>query len=123
MNLVDQAEIDLAITLEDAENGFGVPVVLIDPFGTVYSLSGQTTDIGFFIDPNTGVGMAGRTAEIVFRLSTLFALQEKEELPSKNWKFQTIDVNGKTWNFSLDLPLVDRKIGIMKMTVGLLDVS
>lgn len=123
MNLNVQAENDLSFTLEDVENGFAVAVKMTDPFGTVYNLNGQTTDIGFFIDPGTGVGMAGRTSEIIFRLSTLFALQTVETLPTKKWKFQTVDVNKKTWNWSFDLPVVDRKLGIMKMIVGLLNVG
>ena len=42
MNLREQAEADLAVTLEDTEHGFGLPVELISPHtGTRYPVSGQ----------------------------------------------------------------------------------
>jgi hypothetical protein len=54
MNLREQAESDLSVTLEDSDSGFGLPVELIDPDGAVYTgITGQvlydstgTTDAG-----------------------------------------------------------------------------
>ena len=122
MNIVEQAEKDLSFTLEDKDNGFAVDAILTDPNNVSYTIKAQTTDIGFFIDPGAGVGIRGRNVEIVFRLSTLLA--QGATLPiKKNWKFQFVNVNIETWDFAVELIDVDRKLGVVKMIVGLLDAS
>jgi hypothetical protein len=44
MNLRAQAEADLAVTLEDGASGFGMPVILIAPDGTIIDKKTGTTD-------------------------------------------------------------------------------
>lgn len=114
MNLVEQAKKDLAVTLEDKENGFGVDIELTDENNNLYYATGQTTDIGFFIDPGTGVGVAGRTAEVSFRLST-FCVQSGGKLPTHGW---IVSYQNKI--FSIQEPIIDRKLDIIKLTLGLL---
>ncbi len=128
MNLVEQAEADLSFTLEDKDSGFGISVVLIDTSGTRYGDAGelivQSTDIGFGIDPQTGVLMDGGTAEINLRLSTLISVVGST-LPGKGWKVEINheDTEDITRTYELRDKFVDRKLGIFKMALTLVDTS
>lgn len=114
MNLNALAESDLATTLEDVDTGFGVALILND--GTTdYPLNAQTTDIGFFIDPETGIGVAGRTVEITVRISTLTGLGGGE--PKKTWTGSYTDTNGNSWNFGVQQGRPDRKLGIYNILI------
>ena len=127
MNLVEQAETDLGFTLEDKNSGFGISVVLIDTSGIRYGenneLIVQSTDIGFGIDPQTGVLMDGGTAEINLRLSTLLTVTSGV-LPEKGWKVEITNKNtdNQLYTFELRGKFVDRKIGIFKMALTLVKV-
>ena len=121
MNLNDVAENDLSFTLEDEVYGFGVDIKLTDENQVDYNLTGYTTDHGFFIDPGTGVGASGRNAEIGIRLSSLITLGGGT--PTKKWKFETPDANGNLHKYSIEETQNDRKIGLFKMIVGVLDAS
>ena len=117
MNLIEQAESDLSFTLEDADNGFGVALTLIDGQANSYPVNVQTTDIGFFIDPQTGVGVAGRQVEITVRISTLTGLGGG--YPSKNkddpWIGLYTDTNGNQYNVKVMQNRPDRKIGVYNL--------
>lgn len=115
MNLAQQAEADLSFTLEDVDNGFGVALTLTDDSSVDYAISVQTTDIGFFMDPETGIGVAGRTVEVVVRISTLAGLGGG--YPSKDWTGQYTDTNGSTWAFAVQKNEPDRKLGVYKLTL------
>ncbi|MBP7735950.1 MAG: hypothetical protein KA369_08260 [Spirochaetes bacterium] len=122
MNLLEIAERDLEHTLE----ANGVPVILIDGDGTRYGTDGklkaQTTDIGFFIDPGSGVGVRGRTAEVNFRLSTLIRIGA--DIPDKKgWMIESTDIAGNPWTFAVEEALVDRTVGVVKITVGVVNVG
>lgn len=124
MNLIEQAESDLSFVLEDDVSGFGISVIVISPAGDTYSLVGQSTDIGLIIDPNTGIGVRGRTAEITFRLSTV--LGEIGEIPDKSetgtgWLLQITNVNGDEWTFAVGQADVDRKLGLVKIALELVE--
>lgn len=128
MNLVEQAEADLSFTLEDKTSGFGISVVLIDPsnnrFGENDELIVQSTDIGFGIDPQTGVLMDGGTAEINLRLSTLISVVGAT-LPGKGWKVELNheETENITRTYELRDKFVDRKLGIFKMALTLVDTT
>ena len=128
MNLVEQAETDLGFTLEDKTSGFGISVVLIDPsnnrFGENDELIVQSTDIGFGIDPQTGVLIDGGTAEINLRLSTLLTVTSGI-LPEKGWKVEVTNENtdNQLHTFELRDKFVDRKLGIFKMALTLVDTT
>lgn len=114
MNLSEQAETDLEFTLEDSITGFGIALILND--GTKdYPLNCQTTDIGFFIDPETGIGVTGRTTEITARISTLTGLGGG--IPAKSWTGQYIDTNGNIWNFGIQQNRSDRKLGVYNILI------
>ena len=120
MNLVEQAESDLSFTLEDSVNGFGIDFIIVDPDKNEYSLTGQTTDIGFFIDPGTGVGVNGSYAEVTFRLSS-FVSEGGTKFPERldGWFIKNVSINSieSTKNYSMQIAPIDRKLGIMKMIV------
>ncbi len=125
MNLVTQAEADLSFTLEDKTSGFGVKIVLIALDGTRYGdndeLIGKTTDIGFRIDPQTGSLFVGRTAEVDLRLSRVLSVVG--EIPSRGWKVEMTS-GEQSWTFTLrEGTADDRKIGIFKMILNLVEVA
>ncbi len=128
MNIVEQAEADLSFTLEDENSGFGISVVLIDPSNNRYGendeLIVQSTDIGFGIDPQTGVLMDGGTAEINLRLSTLLTVTSGV-LPEKGWKAEITNVktDNQLYTFELRDKFADRKLGIFKMALTLVDTT
>ena len=126
MNLVAQAEADLAFTLEDTESGFGIDFTIVDPEKNEYKLKGQTTDIGFFIDPNTGVGSNDRYAEINFRLSSFIA-EGGTEYPEVNtgWYIKDVASNGirSSENYSIQITPIDRKIGLMKIIARMVELT
>lgn len=113
MNLNDIAESDLEFTLEDSENGFGVNVILYDLNDNEYNATLQTTDIGFFIDLQSGVGVQSRQVEVHGRISTIETAAA--DLPCKNWRIDYVDTNGKTWSCSIVNVIPDRKLGIYRM--------
>ncbi len=125
MNLVRQAEEDLSFTLEDKTSGFGVKIVLIALDGTRYGdndeLIGKTTDIGFRIDPQTGTLIVGRTAEVDLRLSTVLGCVG--EIPSRGWKVEMTS-GEQSWTFTLrEGTADDRKMGIFKMVLSMVEVA
>jgi hypothetical protein len=124
MSIIDIAESDLSFILEDSDDGFGVPITVTLPDQTTKVINGQSTDIGLLIDPSTGVGVRGRNCEVVFRVKTVLA--ELGSIPSKSvslesWLFSHTNTNGETWLFALEQVDVDRKLGIVKMLLGLIE--
>jgi len=126
MNLVDQAESDLSFTLEDSVNGFGIEFTLVDPDKNEYEMIDQTTDIGFFIDHGTGVGVNGRHAEVTFRLSS-FVEKGGTAYPEKatGWFMKNVSHNGikGTDTYSINMAPIDRKIGIMKIIANMAETK
>ncbi len=133
MNLVEQAEADLSFTLEDKDTGFGISVVLIDGSGTRYGeadeLIVQSTDIGFRIDPQTGVLIVGRTVEINLRLSTLLTVTGgllPGKITGSEWKAELTNTqtDNQLWTFVVrEGAFVDRKLGIYKLTLDIVDTT
>jgi hypothetical protein len=121
MNLVAQAEQDLTFTLEDKNNGFGIELTFFDgrvdeddaPISN--KIICQTTDIGYFIDPQTGCGVAGRQVELTCRISRLDNLGYS--YPKKNWIIEYKDTNNNTYNLSIQQVRPDRKLGVYNLLV------
>jgi hypothetical protein len=128
MNIVEQAEADLSFTLEDKTSGFGVAIVLINKsnvrYGEADELIIQSTDIGFRMDPQTGALIVNRTAEINLRLSTLLTVTTNV-LPEKGWKIEITNAQSDNikWTYALREAIIDRKLGIFKMTLALVDTT
>jgi hypothetical protein len=79
MNLRAQIETDLEQTLEDP-NGFGLPVVLVAPDGTVYDKSANDPDVDLCgqvlydskrVDPETGLDIIIHQPVVTLRRSSL----------------------------------------------------
>jgi hypothetical protein len=121
MNLIQQAELDLAFTLEDKTNGFGVELSFFD--GSLdddddpieRKIVCQTTDIGYFLDPQAGIGIAGRQVEITCRISTLDNFNMT--YPKKSWTIGYVDTNDKTWVLSIQQVRPDRKLGVYNLVL------
>lgn len=111
MNLLKIAESDLSFTLEDSETGFGIDLTFIDQDLNEYKVTGKISDIGFFIDLQSGVGVSGRTCELTIRISSL------TEYPKKSWKCIYTDTNGNEWNCYVADVKPDRTLGIYLITL------
>lgn len=119
MNLRLQAEADLAITLEDSASGFGWNVTVRDPSDNQSGLIGQSNDIGFLIDPETGQGSASRQATVVLRLSSLEAAGFGipvgiSDSSSKPWTITFDDINGHPFTFKVSESHPDRQLGVVR---------
>ena len=119
MNLRDIAEQDLETTLEDAQMGFGWSITLTDPKGRTGNFVGQSGDIHFLIDPETGQGISGRFAHVAIRIkSILDSSAGFQELPSKEWKIIFNDLYGSAYNFIIEEARPDRTLGLITCLLG-----
>ena len=113
MNIIEQAESDLSFTLEDNINGFGVALTFFNSLGDPVVIICQTTDISFFVDPDTGAGVSSRTGEVTARLSTLRSSDIPE--PTKNTKINYITTLGISYTTKVAETFYDRKMGVVQM--------
>lgn len=112
------AENDLAFVLEDSAYGFGWPITITDPTGTVLNLTGTSSDIAQIIDPDTGQVVSGRLATIAVRISTLqptFATLPEGVIDAavKPWLVAFDDINGKSYTFKVAQSNPDRELGVL----------
>jgi len=112
MNLIEIAESDLDFTLEDTETGFGVDLIFLDSESEEVTISCQTTDISYLIDPETGQGVESRTVEITGRITT-FVLSDVS--PAKGSIVKYYDTNGNLYKSCIKQIMPDKKIGILKI--------
>jgi hypothetical protein len=112
MNLNSIAESDLAFTLEDTDNGFGVDLTFLDSEGEEQIVSCSTTDISYFIDPQTGEGVSSRQVEITARLSTFEA---NNITVIKGSIVQHYDTAGTKYKSCVKELRPDRKLGVLNM--------
>ncbi len=127
-NLRQQAESDLAFTLEDDANGFGWAISVTNPSGTTVVLKGQSGDISKLIDPNTGEAVAGRLATATLRISSVKAafsgeLPEGINDPAKKpWLCEFADLGEISYKFKVIKSEPDRTLGFVALTLGLYKV-
>lgn len=112
MNLNDIAESDLDFTLEDTETGFGVDLIFLDSECEEKTISCQTTDISYFIEPETGQGVESRTIEITGRIKTF---ENNNVSPVKGAIVKYYDTNNNLYKSCIRQVMPDRKIGILKI--------
>lgn len=121
MGLRELAAADHRAIVEDRTGGFGWPVSVTDPNGVTAALVGLETDIGYFIDPDTGQGVSGRKSAI--RL-TLAALSEAglgiprgiADGTSRPWLVSFVDiVSGATLTWKVARSMPDRAIGAVDL--------
>jgi len=123
VNLRELAEADLAVTLEDAADGFGWPITVTDPDGTSAALTGQSGDVSELIDPDTGQAVSGRFAHVSLRLSSLYAAglgmpKGIAESGRKPWRIAFPDINGVAYLFEVRHSKPDRTMGVVTCTLG-----
>lgn len=121
MNLASLAESDLKITLEDSETGGAELYTLYSPKGDAYPVSGIGGDIGFLLDAN-GEPVQGRSIIRTCRISTVekYETQDSGKLfPSKGWRAEIRDVNGKLWKTNVVRNEPDRALGVYRLTLSL----
>lgn len=116
------AEKDLGITLEDAENGFGMPATVTDPAGNVASLNVQSGDVHLLYDSGTDAKINNRTAHISMRISSLEAagLAIPRAQPNQNlnpWRFEFADATGKIRKFMVSDVMPDRTLGVVTVII------
>ena len=118
MNLRLQAEADLGSIMEDTVGGFGWPITVTDPDGTVQPLVGLSTDIAQVIDPDTGQIVSGRLASVSIRIGALTAAgltlpRGVAERAKKPWLVTFDDINGNPYTFKVQSADPDRAIGLV----------
>ena len=99
--------------LEDHDNPLNL--FFKDNLDAFQQINCQTTDIGFFIDMQTGEGVVSRSAEITARLSTL----KTKNIPDidRNVFIKYFDTAGNEYKMKVTQPMYDRKIGLIRMSV------
>ena len=118
MNLNALAEQDLAVTLEDAVDGFAREFRLTDPNGTEYALTGIVNDTGLTFD-TVGNAISGRMISISYRLSKLADADGAYIRPGRGWQARIVsDESGREYTAYVTDFRPDRRLG-----VGLLILS
>ena len=122
MSLRVLAEQDLGTILEDATTGFGWPITITAPDGTIRPLTGFSDDIAQVIDPETGQAVSGRLASVAIRISSLTVAFPTQGLPkgiadrtSKPWLVAFEDINSNPHTFKVAQSNPDRAIGVLAL--------
>ncbi len=125
MGLRELAELDLALTLEDAVNGFGFSITVTDLSGVSADFTGQSSDIRFFIDPETGQGVASNKAHVALRKSTLeaSALTIPNSGMLKGFKIDFKSINGFAYKYVVQETWPDKTLGMITCLLGSLTVG
>ena len=119
MKLLDLVEADNAFLLEDTVDGFGrsasfqAPTVAPDPAPDPIVVGVQYIRIGVKMDPTTGLTVAGDTAHITARISSLGAT-----MPTDGWTVTVTDSTGtaNTYKIEKGKTMQDRVLG--RVTFG-----
>lgn len=124
MSLRQQAEADLGLIIEDETSGFGWPITVTDPSGTVRPLTGLSDDIAQIIDPDTGEAVSGRLASVALRISSLttagLALPVGiADSGIKPWIVEFDDINGNPYKFKVSQSNPDRALGLVTLLLEL----
>ncbi len=118
MGLRAQAALDLAIFLEDQDEGFGWPITVTDPDGVSATLSGYSTDISEQMDPETGMAVSNRVASVAIQIKALTdaGLGIPKDIPdaaSRPWRVTFDDIDGNEHTYKVSEGRPDRAIGLV----------
>lgn len=124
MSIRQLAESDLGLILEDGATGFGWPITVTDPSGTVRPLTGFSDDIAQIIDPDTGQAVSGRLASVALRISSLTLAglglpKGVADAGSKPWLIEFDDINGNPYKFKVSQSNPDRALGLVTLLLEL----
>ena len=120
MNLRIQAEADLSVTLQDGDSGFGWPAIIEDTDGHTIGndvnapFYCQVGRVGFFVDPDTGVGVDGDIAHVAARISDLTAAGFDVE-GAKEYLVTTANVSGTPVSYAVRKVMPDNTLGILTL--------
>lgn len=114
MDLHQLAESDLAFTLE----GDGQTVTVTNPAGTSAPLKAISNDISLLIDPETGVPVSGRNANVALRVASLRAaglempvgIEDGAQVP---WLVAYTTVTGESITTKVMASNPDRSLGLI----------
>ncbi len=125
MNLRQQAEADLKLTLEDKDFGFAFEATVTNPAGVSAVLNIQSGDVYLLFEPESGILVANRTAHASMRISSLTAaglgLPRAEPDESKNpWIIEFPDSNDVLRKFTVVESRPDRTLGIVTIILQLI---
>ena len=120
------SELDLEMTLEDSEYGFGIDATMTDPDGESAVLTVQSGDIHLLLNPDTDVPVSNRIAHISIRISSLTAagLGIPSPQPDQNlnpWSVEFPDAVGLVRKFTVSKSEPDRTLGIVTVILELLE--
>lgn len=124
MSIRQLAESDLGLILEDGATGFGWPITVTDPSGTVRPLTGFSDDIAQIIDPDTGQAVSGRLASVALRISSILAAgltlpRGIADAGIKPWVIEFDDINGNAFKFKVAQSNPDRALGLVTLLLEL----
>ena len=117
MGLRQQARLDARTILTDTD-GFAWPVVVTDPDGLSACIKGFSTDIADLIDPETGMAISGRQAEVSLSMDSLkqMGLKHPAYIASedgKPWLIKFDDIEGSSHTFKVMRSAPDRTVGLI----------
>jgi hypothetical protein len=115
MNLRELAAADTNTILNDI-SGAGTPFILFSADGNPFPLVGSYGDIGYLINPSTGMAIQGRTIEAVYSISDLKRQTEIE--PGRGWRFVCNDLAGKEINLFVVRYEPDRTMGLARIKLA-----
>ena len=113
MGIRELGESDLGETLEGDEAS---PFSLIDPTGAEFPIRGTLGDIGYLLDVETGLPVAGRTITAAYRIKTL--LEKTAVAPGNGWKVKATGLDDKEYILFVVNYEPDRTLGIARIKLG-----
>lgn len=115
MSLLQLAEADLMLGLEEVTNGFALAATLTNPAGTSATINGFSTDVSAALDVETGQIINNRTVSISFRISTIetAGLTVPTGVMAPNTTPWTVTFSGQVFKVTMSNP--DRTLGLVQM--------
>lgn len=128
MGLREVAQSDMRSILNDGAFGFGWPIRVIDPLDITAPLTGFSNDISEVIDPETGVAVSGRYANVALAIRDLTDAglgipRNITDLDSRPWRVTFLDIEGQTWTFKVVQSNPDRALGIVTCVLEAFDAN
>ena len=102
----------------DVAHGFAWSLVVTDPDGKSACMTGFATDVADLIDPETGMAVSGRQAEVALHMDTLTdaGLEHPAYIASgagKPWTVKFNDIEGVAHTFKVMRSAPDRTTGVV----------
>lgn len=115
MSLREIAALDLRAIVENADD-FGWPITVTSPDESALDVVGLSTDVGLTIDPQTGMGIAGRRASVAITLASIESLGVPKGVAdkgSKPWRVAFADIMGERREYKVVEAMPDRAVGLV----------